>query len=80
MDNFNWIILELLSQLRTQERHLAPPLRPSRNGPSGEQRGGVRRALASTFVRLGLRLDPAAGEGLGAFDLPPARKGARQRA
>jgi hypothetical protein len=24
--------------------------------------GGVRRAFAATFVRLGLRLDPAAGE------------------
>ena len=80
MDNYNWLVLELLGQLKAQEHHRAPPLRPSRNGPSGEQRGGVRRALASTFVRLGLRLDPAAGEGLGAFDLPPARKGARQQA
>jgi hypothetical protein len=44
----------------------APAPAPSRAGH------GFRHALASTFVRAGLRLDPAAGEGLGAFDMAPA--------
>lgn len=77
MDNFNWLILELLSQQRERQLAAQPPALPEqRNGHRG-----VRHALASTFVRLGLRLDPAAGEGLGAFDLSPASgRGARQRA
>jgi len=47
------------------------------NGPSvSPQAGhGLRHSLASTFVRLGLRLDPAAGEGLPAFDVTLAGEG-----
>ncbi len=33
----------------------------------------VKRTLASSLVRLGLRLDPAAGEGLGALDFSAAQ-------
>ena len=66
--NMNWLVMELMAQqaLREQElrsQHLPPDWHEPRDGR------GVRRALASTLVRLGLRLDPAAGEGLGAYEL-----------
>ena len=77
MNNFNWLVAELLAQqairqLETPHPRLAPVER--RDGHNG-----VKRSLASKLVRLGLRLDPAAGEGLGAFDLSLARtEGGRQ--
>ena len=70
MDNFNWLVMEMLvKEAADPLRHVAPrsPERPNRHG-------GVKRSLASNLVRLGLRLDPAAGEGLGAFDLSLARE------
>lgn len=77
MDNFDWYLLELLVEQKARERRLAPqPVPPAQD----RQRGGMKRALASTFVRLGLRLDPAAGEGLGAFDLSLAGQEARRQA
>ena len=78
MDNYNWLILELLAEQATRERLSRPP--PPAPIPPRERRGGVKRALASILVRLGLRLDPAAGEGLGAFDLSLARPEARRQA
>jgi len=77
MDNFNWLIAELLVEQRMRER-LAEcgRLPPTPPGPRAE-RAGVKRALASTFVRLGLRLDPAAGEGLGSPPLPMAQSAGR---
>ena len=80
MDSFNWPLLELLYMQTARDRQLAlQPLPPTRNG-SRRQRGGVKRALASTFVRLGLRLDPAAGEGLGVLDLSLAQPEGRRQA
>ena len=80
MDNLNWLVLELLSQETIREQRL--PSRPLA-AVSGEPRdghGGIKRALAAHFVRLGLRLDPAAGEGQGAFRLPLAQQeGGRRR-
>jgi hypothetical protein len=69
----NWTVLELMAReaertSREGRLHLQPVAR--REG------GGVRRSLAQTLVRLGLRLDPAAGEGLGAGRLRPAANGA----
>lgn len=63
MHDFNWLIaeLELERTLHPQQTRVLPV---RRNGHRG-----VKRSLASTLVRLGLRLDPAAGEGLGALDL-----------
>ncbi len=80
MDNFNWFVLELLleqrmCELRQAAQRLTPALHASR-----EERGGIKRALAASLVRLGLRLDPAAGERLGAFDLAVAQPEARRRA
>ena len=67
MDSFNWLMAELLNEQR--ERLFAtqrPPLPPI----EAPERAGMRRTLATIFVRLGLRLDPAAGEGLGTVTAP----------
>ena len=65
MDSFNWMICEMLSVEALRERLNGPqkvePEAPTRPSP-------VRRTLASSLVRLGLRLDPAVGEGLGRHD------------
>jgi hypothetical protein len=69
MHNLNYTILELLNE--QHDRELASVEYRMRmeaeDRRAGE--GGLRRALASRLVRLGLRLHPAAGEGLGAYDL-----------
>ena len=63
MDSFNLLITEMLIEERQRELALAAHAAPERHS----SRGGMKRALAATFVRVGLRLDPAAGEGLHAF-------------
>jgi len=74
MDYFNYMVLDMLTQEAIRERLNAPrmvaPASPKRQNP-------VKRALASSLVRLGLRLDPAAGEGLASLDLPLAQAEAR---
>jgi len=72
MNDFNWLVAEMMVE---QALHPAEPraLPVQRNG----QRG-VKRSLAATLVRLGLRLDPAAGEGRGAPGLSPASNGGRR--
>ena len=70
MDSFNWMINEMLAREAVRGRlnghYLEMPEAPKRLSL-------VKRALASSLVRLGLRLDPAAGEGLGALDLSLAQ-------
>ena len=70
MDYFNYMILDMLTQEAVRERlnghRMTKPEAPRRQNP-------FKRALASSLVRLGLRLDPAAGEGLGSLGLPLAR-------
>jgi len=73
MNNYNWLIAELLVEQRARE--LAAPRTRVEPEPAGG--GGVRRALASAFVRLGLRLDPAAGERLSGLALSPQGRQAR---
>ena len=80
MNNFNWVILELLAEHTMRERILASQQRALAANERRDGRSGVKRALASRLVRLGLRLDPAAGEGLGAFELPLAQRNGRQPA
>ena len=76
--DYNTYVLELLAEERARER-LRSLERPAPAGDSSRvPQGGIKRALAASFVRLGLRLDPAAGEGLGAIDL--AAREARQKA
>ena len=79
MDMFNFFVLEILSKEAVRERlAIAQPVAPRK---SAKPRGpGVKRALAATLVRLGLRLDPAAGEGLAAPNVPLTRQEAGQRA
>ena len=69
----NWFLLELLAEVKAQERDALP-----RSAPSPPEGGGMRRALAASLVRLGLRLDPVAGEGLAAFELSLAPEARRQ--
>ena len=76
MDFNNWIMLEMLATEQAQDRArergaLSPEEDHSRPG-------GIKRALAATFVRLGLRLDPAAGEGLSGLELSPVQREARR--
>ncbi len=70
MDTFNWMVLEMLTREAARERlngqYMERPEAPKRPNP-------VKRVLASSLVRLGLRLDPAAGEGLGGLDLSLAQ-------
>jgi len=73
MDLVNWLLLDLLvaERMRVQS---GPPGRPTRPASSG----GVKRALASAFMRLGLRLDPAASERLAGRALTVARTEGRR--
>ena len=68
MDNMNWLVMELLAQQTAHDLLNPPPAQPI-TPATGASRHPVTRTLASSLVRLGLRLDPAAGEGLGALDL-----------
>ena len=63
-------IIELLSEQRREElrAELARP-RIEQETAAGRRLFSLRRALASTLVRWGLRLDPTAGEGQGTLDL-----------
>lgn len=72
MNDFNRLVAEMMVE---QALHPAEPraLPVQRNG----QRG-VKRSLGATLVRLGLRLDPAAGESLGTLGLSPAGSGGRR--
>jgi hypothetical protein len=75
MDNMNLILSELLA---LQTLRGGPPGHPAAPWREPRDARGLRRALAAQLVRLGLRLDPAAGEGLGAFELSLAgHKGRR---
>ena len=72
MDQFNWLVAELLVQQRAQELASQEPHMP----PEQPGRNGLRRTLATAIVRLGLRLDPKAGEPL-ANGFAYAREGRR---
>ena len=79
MDSFNFFVLEIFAREAVRERlATAQPAAPRKRATPG--RHGVIRALAATLVRLGLRLDPAAGEGLAAQMHPLTRPEAGQRA
>ncbi len=72
MDTFNWMVLEMITREQVRERlnrhHLEMPEARKR-----QKQNPITRRLALSLVRLGLRLDPAAGEGLGALDLSLAQ-------
>ena len=68
-------LLQLLAQDATDRHRQAALARAAAGRTAGTART-ARQTLASYLVRLGLRLDPAAGGGLGA----PAREEARRYA
>ncbi len=72
MDSFNWFVNEMLTREAMRE-HLDGFQREEPEAPKRRKQNPITRTLASSLVRLGLRLDPAAGEGLGALDLSLAR-------
>jgi len=71
MNDFNWLIVEMqMKQALHPAESRALPVRHV-----GQP--GIRRSLGATLVRLGLRLNPAAGEGLGTLDLSAGHSGRR---
>ena len=74
MDYFNYMVCEMLARTALHERlagmRMEEPEAPKRLSL-------VTRVLASSLVRLGLRLDPAAGAGLGGRGFSLARTEAR---
>ena len=79
MDSFNWFVLDYLYSQEVRERELA--WQTLQEEARKQQQGrSVKHALASLLVRVGLRLDPAAGEGLRAPALSMTRPEAGQRA
>ncbi len=62
MEQFNWLVTEILLQQRARALASQQP----RMLPEPPRHDGLRRTLATAMVRLGLRLDPAAGERLAA--------------
>jgi hypothetical protein len=71
MHSLHYLLAEELIKERQHELEIAT----NRPGVEPRARRGVRHTLASTFVRVGLRLDPSAGEGLPAFDVTLAGEG-----
>jgi hypothetical protein len=75
MDSYYWMINELIAEQRIREEERRTLLPPEWHAP--REGRGVRHAFATSLVRLGLRLDPAAGEGLGGRKLSFASREAR---
>lgn len=69
MDNFSWGIAEMEIMLRQSLIERLPQVQPVPPGPERSTR--IRSVLAALLVRAGLRLDPAAAEGLRALKLSP---------
>ena len=76
MDLVNWTIIAILTGQRLREQRGEFQRLHLKASASPAGRSGVRSALASAFVRWGLRLDPAAGERL----RTPRAAGAEQKA
>ncbi len=72
MDSFNWFVNEMLTREAVREHLDGFPMEQP-EAPKRRKQNPITRTLASSLVRLGLRLDPAAGEGLGALDLSLAQ-------
>lgn len=80
MDNYSWLITAMFLEQKVREQSLPQRYEPLRPGERRETLSRLKRGLASTLVRLGLRLDPAAGEGLGAIDFRVGTPEARPQA
>ena len=74
------ILIQLLAQDAIEQQRRAAQAHTAAVRTS-KQSGSIRKTLASYLVRLGLRLDPAAGGSLSGGGLgAPARKEARRSA
>ncbi len=73
MDLMHPYIIELLAEQALRERRTDQPAPPI-DHETRDDRNAFKRTLASYLVRLGLRLDPAAGGGPGASDRTEARR------
>jgi len=69
MQGISYLVLEMIAAHRELELDSAQHRMLMQAEAERLDQGSARRALAAGLVRLGLRLDPAAGEGLGALDL-----------
>lgn len=69
MDNFSWGIAEMEIMLRQSLIERLQQVQPVPPGPERSTR--IRSVLAALLVRAGLRLDPAAAEGLRTLKLSP---------
>lgn len=65
MQSMSYLVLEMVSAERERELSSVRHRMLMRAQDELADAPGVRRSLAAGLVRLGLRLDPAAGEGLG---------------
>jgi hypothetical protein len=61
MNNMNWLITEVLSEQRESEL-ASIELRMRMEAERVRPQANLRRTLAGGLVRLGMRIDPAAGE------------------
>ncbi len=80
MDPMNWTILAILTEERLREHRAEFQRLNPKAGSPAEPRPSLRSVLASTFVRWGLRLDPAAGERLRAPRASATAQKARHQA
>lgn len=68
MDQYTWLVAEILNQQRQQQLAAQRPAAPELGHAEG-----VRHSLANAMVRLGLRLDSTAGEQLALTRAPEGR-------
>jgi hypothetical protein len=80
MDPLNWTIIAILTEQRLREQRGEFQRLHLKASESPARRPSLRSALASTFVRWGLRLDPAAGERLRAPRASASAQKARHQA
>ena len=69
-------LLLLMTEQALQERYRNAAQTHAPADRTAKEPGSIRQTLASYLMRLGLRLDPAAGGGLGASARKEARRGA----
>ncbi|MEX1255763.1 MAG: hypothetical protein WEE64_15625 [Dehalococcoidia bacterium] len=74
MEMMNWSLLDVIVAQKTLEMNEERKRVLLLEEASDEGRGSARAALGRTFVRLGLQLDPSAGEGLRPTRLASAGK------
>ena len=64
MDMMHWLLLDVIVAQKTIEIHEERRRALLLEEVGNQGHGGARAALGRTFVRLGLQLDPSAGDGL----------------